>query len=343
MHLRTIVATLFVPALVILAQPSAAWAQADAQQLFADAQQRFDQRDYGAALPLFQKAFAASNSPNARLYVGRCLRALGRTVEAYDEMSATTREATKRAESDPKYGPTRDSAAAELALLTPLVGKVVIVWSGAKDAAITLDGKPVAADRVGEPITVMPGTHAVVVTPPGGKPIEQQTSVEGGQSRTVAISAQAEGAAGQTGGKGGPGGEEPGTQTSGGGVRIAGYAVTGLGVVGMVLFAVGGSQAKSKWTTLQDECGDVRCGDPAYADTIDSGKTWQTVANVSLGVGIAAIVGGVAMIIFGGPTEAEASAAEPAPNAKRERHPHWAVDFGPVPGVGGTVGLRATY
>ena len=343
MHFRTIVATLFAPALVVLAQPSVAWAQAgNAQQLFGEAQQRFDQRDYGAALPLFQKAYAASKSPNARLYVGRCLRALGRTVEAYDEMYATTREATKRAESDPKYGPTRDAAASELALLEPLVGKVVIVWSGAKGAAITLDKKPVPEDKIGEPVTVMPGEHVVLVTPPGGKAIEQRTNVEGGQTRTLAISAEGAGSGQPAGGKGAAGEGAPG-ETTGGGVRLAGYGVTALGVAGMVLFAVGASQSKSKFQTLKDECGDVRCTDPAYGDTIDSGKTWQTVANVSLGVGIAAIVGGVAMIIFGGPKEAEAPTADAPPTTAREREPHWAVDFGEVPGLGGTLGARVTY
>jgi hypothetical protein len=341
MHLRTVIATLIAPALVALAQASPAWAQADAQQLFADAQQRFDQRDYGGALPLFQQALEVSKSPNARLYVGRCLRALGRVVEAYDAMYATTREATKRAEADPKYGPTRDAAASELALLEPLVGKVVIAWSGAKSAAITLDGKAVAAEKVGEPVTVMPGEHVVVVTPPGGKAIEQKILVEGGQSRMVTI-----GPEGGTGpGKPGEGepSPEPAAESSGGVVRMAGYGVTALGVAGMVLFGVGASQAQGKWGQLEDECGAVRCADPAYADTIDSGKTWQTVANVSLGVGIAALAGGIAMIIFGGPSEPETPAAEPGATAARARQPRWAVDLGSVPGLGGTLGARASF
>jgi hypothetical protein len=87
-------------------------------------------------------------------------------------------------------------------------------------------------------------------------------------------------------------------------VRKAGFAVAGLGVAGMAVFGVTGFIAQNKFKTLEEECGSTRCTDIKYADVIDSGKTMALLANIGLGVGIAGIVGGGAMIIFGGSRQA---------------------------------------
>src|SRR5689334_2876510 len=103
-----------------LTVPSMAAAQtaavaADTREQFAAAQKLFEAKDFTGALPKFKELVDATGSPNARLYVARCLRELGRTAEAYDEMATTVRDATQRAEAETKYAPTRDAAAAEMA------------------------------------------------------------------------------------------------------------------------------------------------------------------------------------------------------------------------------------
>jgi hypothetical protein len=87
-------------------------------------------------------------------------------------------------------------------------------------------------------------------------------------------------------------------------VRIAGFVVAGLGVAGMGAFVGAGLAARSKFSTVESECGNTRCTDPKYGDVIDGGKALQTIANVGLGVGIAGIVGGALMIALGGPSKA---------------------------------------
>src|SRR5689334_9741906 len=66
---------------------------ASALERFEAAQKLFDQKRYAEALTLFRKVHEESASPNAHLMVGRCLLALGKTTEAYDELSATVKEA----------------------------------------------------------------------------------------------------------------------------------------------------------------------------------------------------------------------------------------------------------
>ena len=291
-------------AIVFMAEPAFAEpAQTDAKVEFKDGQKLFDAGRQADALPHFRNAFAASKSPNARLMIARCLIALGKTTEAYEEMATTTREATALAETDPKYARTRDAAAAEMALLERRIGKIVVALAepGA-GAAVTLDGAPLGAARLGVPVAVQPGTMTIEATHAGDKPVRREVTIGAGETKTVAIAFTSAGAAPPVAAMADT---PPVDATSqGGGVRIAGFIVAGLGVAGMGTFAGAGLAARSKFSSVESECGNARCTDPKYGSVIDSGKTLQTIANVGLGVGIGGLVGGALMIALGGPSKA---------------------------------------
>ncbi|MEO5726080.1 MAG: hypothetical protein ABI134_12500, partial [Byssovorax sp.] len=240
--------------------------------------------------------------PNARLMIARCLIALGKTAEAYEEMATTTREATARADTDPKYARTRDAAAAEMALLERRIGKIVVALAepGA-GAAVTLNGAPLSAERLGVPVAVQPGTMTIEATHAGDKPVRREITIGAGETKTVAIAFTSAAVPAVTTMPDTPPVE---ARPQGGGVRIAGFLVAGLGAAGMGAFIGVGLAAKSKFATVETECGNVRCTDPKYGSVIDSGKTLQTIANASLGAGIAGIVGGALMIALGGPSRA---------------------------------------
>lgn len=288
------------------AAPDDAKDKAAAQKRFDEAQRLFDARKYEEALALFREAYEASKSPNAHIMVGNCLVALGRSAEAYDAMAATMREAAKRAETEPKYAATRDSAAQQLAVLEPKVGKVVIVLAepGAS-ASVTLNGAPLAPERLGLPVAVEPGAIQVEATQAGGgRSARYEVTVGAGEAKTVAVvfkEPEKEPAK--------PPGPLDKGASQGGGVRTAGFAVAGLGVAGMAVFGVAGLMVHSKLSTLEDECGGARCSDPKYADVIDSGKTLALVTNIGLSVGLAGLAAGGLMIALGGPTRAPAATA----------------------------------
>lgn len=269
-------------------------------ELFDTANTLFAEKKYDAALLLFRKAYEQSQSPNAHLMIGKCLLAQNRLPEAYDELSATMREAAKRAETEPKYASARDAAAADLAPLEAKIGKVVItVVNAPADVRVLLGGVALANDKLGTPVAVMPGTIEVVAE---GMPKGTETrkeDIKGGETKAVIFSAEAAAVPPAT-----PSVDEQtptAADSTGGGVRKAGFAVLGLGVVGMGLFAFGGIQGNSKFATLEKECGGNRCTDPKYAELIDSGKTMDLLANVGLGVGAAGLVAGTIMVIIGGP------------------------------------------
>ncbi len=159
----------------------------DAAVTFEAAKKLYEARSYEKALALFQDAYATSKSPNARFFIARSLRELGRTPEAYDEMAATVREATALATSDPKYVPTRDSAAAELALLEAKVGRVVVAAPDAPGLEVTLNGKPVDRRRLSEVVAVAPGTVAIEARATGKAAVKREEKVTAGQLKTVSI------------------------------------------------------------------------------------------------------------------------------------------------------------
>ncbi|MEJ7733910.1 MAG: hypothetical protein WKG00_32540, partial [Polyangiaceae bacterium] len=302
---------------------SAVWAQpassgAAQREEFAAAQKLFDDKDYAGALPKFQKLVADTSSPNARLYVARCLRELGRLVEAYDQMSLTVKESMARAESEARYAQTRDAAASELVVLEARVGKLIVAITGSEDAKVTVDGKELPRNKLGTPVTVAPGTVTVVATAPGSTGMREKAEVKAGETKTVALNLGT-GTASSSAAPSGDGAarqtpdqpetpDEPGA-TRGGGVRTAGFVTAGVGVAGMVLFAVSAIAADNEFSTLEEECHGQRCTEDKYADTVDSGKTWDMLANVGLVVGIVGISAGTGMILFGGPKPAEGGTA----------------------------------
>ena len=313
-----------------------------AKEHFESGQALFDQKKYDAALVLFRQAYDETKSPNAHLMVARSLLALGRLAEAYDELLATMREAGARADTEPKYAAARDAAAAEIAPLEAKVAKLVVTFSGPPPAGarVTVNGTLLPAAKLGAAMALLPGTVEIVVEGLGPDPVKRTEKLGAGESRTVVLGPPApaktappavtgaprgSGVPADSGAPAPSGAPSSDVVTTGGTIRKAGFAVAGVGVAGMVLFGVGAAMGQSKMDQLQKECGGVRCTDPKYADVIDSGKTMDLLSTVGLGVGIAGLVGGAAMIVFGGPRAAASPAAAPPPNASLVLGPNGAM------------------
>lgn len=266
-------------------------------ELFNSANKLFGEKKYDAALLLFRNVYQQSQSPNAHLMIGKCLLALNRLPEAYDELSATLREAGKRAETEAKYADTRDAAATELAPLETKIGKIVITLVDAPaEANVRIGSREITKDKLGMPVAVTPGTVEIAVEGLAQGLVTRREEIKAGETKTIVLSNEL-----KTPPKGSSTDKPIPEATTGGVIRKVGFGVLGLGVVGMGLFAIGGIQSNAKFATLEKECGKTRCTDPKYADIVDSGKTLDLVANIGLGVGIAGVVAGTVMVIVGGP------------------------------------------
>jgi hypothetical protein len=292
--------------LILVVVLSGAAAAQSPDELFAQGQKAYDEGRFSEALPLFEQALSASGSPNARLYVARSLVKLGKNAQAYEQMNTALRDATTRAERESRYAETRDAAAAELALLEPKVGKLIVaVADEYVMPTVEVNGAPFTT--IGTPTAVEPGQVVVKATAPDKEPFEKTLEVAAGEIETVTVTFDAAG--GTAGGGDGDGGGGEDTTDGGkefGAIRAAGIAVGILGVGGLITFAVTGSMAREKFDQLETECVS-RCTNASYEEVIDEGKTLETVANVMAGVGGGLLVAGVLMVIFGGPSDDESA------------------------------------
>ena len=186
-------------------------------------------------------------------------------------------------------------------------------------AYITLNDKTLERERVGIPIAVTPGEVSAVAQLPDGKRVKRSVSVAAGATKTITLSVaasadpllpadpsdEADSVAPEDDRDEGPGWFSA--------TRGAGIAVAAVGVAGIVVFAVFNASADDKLAQLEAECGGQCPNEAKYTDLISEGETAETVAAIALGVGIASILAGTAMLIFGAPDDGEEIAIAPSP------------------------------
>jgi hypothetical protein len=295
------------------AAPEPSAAAASAEEEFEQAREAYHSGQFEPALQLLQQLYDETGSPNAHLFLARCHRELGNLIEAYQHMTLTVSEASAKTGEEERYAATRDAAARELAELSARVGLVtVLLTEQPKDVDVTVAGRSVASNRLGSPIPVDPGQVSVRVTAPGFEPVVRTLDVAAGENKALAISLSAkppdEPAAPEPPAPA-PKPPEASPEQPAPWVRTAGFFVAAVGVAGILTFAAAGATAEGKYSTLERECGDSRCTDPDMEDVVDSGRTFDTVANVGLIVGAAGLAIGGTMILLGWPSEGATRAA----------------------------------
>jgi hypothetical protein len=305
--------------LALTATASSALAQTPAQsKRFAAAQSRYEQGSFATAYEEFRSLAAETGSPNAEMYVARCLRELGRLPEAYEAMTVALHHATVKAETEPKYASTRNAAAADLALLEPKVGRVLVaVADPPAGLTVTVNGAPLPSDKLGVAVPAATGEVVVHLAAPGRANVERRLTLRGGELTTLTLALE--------GSSGGP----LDVPTRGGGGRIAGFAVLGLGVAGLATFAGAGVAANHRYASISAACGGMRCTNPSFTGPIEGGKQLDIAADIGLGVGLAGLAAGALLVAFGGPKAAGDAVRAAA----------WAAPSG-----GGTVfGVRGAF
>jgi hypothetical protein len=267
--------------------------KAAAQKAFTDALEKAKLGKHEEALAGFRASHEIVASPNSRLMIARELAALKRFGEAYREAVVAERLATEAAAIDPKYADAQKGATEDLAEFRAQVGFVKLDQRGIEDSEVVIGGRTLTKEEKAVPIAVDPGEVEVVVRSPRGQE-SRKVSVAAGAEASVTFVNEAA-----------PPPEKPkdaGVEKSmhpfdmGDGQRITGTALGGVGVVGMVLFGVFGGLHLSKFNDIEEQCGTGTC--PAnLEEEADTGRTYQTAANVSLVIGLVGLVAGAGLLI----------------------------------------------
>jgi hypothetical protein len=279
-----------------------------AQARFARGKELLAKKQYEEALAEFRASHEIVSSPNTRLELARCLRAMGRLVAAYAELGRTAVEAKELVGQDNRYQRAFDSATAERAEIQPQLGFVALtIQNPADDTKVTVGGEEIRRAAWAEPAPVAAGSADVVVETPGHAPVTRTVTLTAGQKTALTIDAQSGALLGST--PPAPPPEPPRPEPTSSPLRPWAYVAGGVGAAGLATFVITGIMARSTYNDLDNACHGGPCP-PDKSGEISSGKTQQTVANVALGFGIAGAAAGTVLFVLSLPkTSASSSAA----------------------------------
>jgi hypothetical protein len=281
-----------------------------AQTRFARGRELFSQSQFAAALEAFRGSMEIVSSPNARLYIARCLREMGNLGVAYNEFVRAVAEARDAAREDPKYQKTAEAAEEERKALAAKVGFVsVVVAHGADNTVMRVAGEEIPRARWNEPIAVAAGRAEVSVETPSKPPQTLAVDVTAGQTRTLNFDAEGTTPVAQPPPPPPP--PPPPAEDDDSGrksARTAAFVAAGVGVVGLATFAIFGAMSNSKYNDLKSACNGGPCPASRQGD-IDTGKRDQRIANVALVFGVLGAGAAVTLFILSQPKKSQAPAA----------------------------------
>lgn len=262
----------------------------DPKARFTEATKLYKAGRLAEALPAFEALASETASPNAALYVGHCLKGLGKLADAYRAFEGSARGAGN----EERYAETRSAALSELAELGLRVGKLVVSPVETPEGLLVkLDGASLDPAAFGVHRVLEPGEHQVEAEAPDHDPIVQTIRLEGGETRTVTLYLKRREAAPAP-----PPPPSPARDTHTA-LKVGGFVAAGVGTVGLATFVVAGLGAQGVHDELEAECGKVPCLDAKHRDDADRGHSLQTVANVGLVVGIVGAAASGALFYFG--------------------------------------------
>jgi len=267
----------------------------------------FEAQKLPEALALFRESYAIVASPNSHLMIARVLAKMGKNADAYNELEATIREADLAASKSDKYKKTAQTARSERDELKAKVGFLVV----GVDANFSVGGRRLGADEIGRTLVVEPGSTEVVLRTAAGTEEHRRVDVPAGQEIRVAIAPPTP----ATPTAPAPAAPCPppvqSSPATGIDQRLLAGVAGGIGIVGLATFAVFGTLDQKKYSDLESKCPNGICSRSLAGDA-ETGRTYQTLANVGLGVGVVGIATGL-VLIFTAPhppkTEKSARAA----------------------------------
>lgn len=278
-----------------------------ARELAVTGAEAYDKQDYVTALERFQRAEALFRAPSISVMLARCLARVGRVVEAVDKYEETRRtrvepnspEAFQRAVAE---------ANAEIDAVKARVARLELKLPSDAPAGVEvrLDDKPVQPALLGVDIPIDPGPHRVVARAPGRAVYSQQLSMADGARQELEIvldplappsPSQPADASSTTSGARPP--VLAIALLSGGGLAIAGGAITGFIALGHK-------------SDLDRSCTPA-CPASMQGD-IDAFRLNRTLSYVGFGVGLAAVGVGTYFLLHRSPSGSELR-AQLSPNS----------------------------
>lgn len=300
--------------------------RASARLLIEQAEKKAADKEYAAAIDLFVKAFTLIPAPTIRLAQARVEAQAGHLIEAQQHLLEAARSSPQSGE-PPPWASARQIAATEAEALQARIPSVEITVSPSDSSTtILVDGRTIAAGRLGIPRALDPGRHAIHVEVSGFEPADREVTLREGERQTMeivmspvarapvaappvietpaleatpeSVSASAPPASGTSGSNGGSGR-----------LAIVGFTVAGIATV---VGTAAGIASLVSVGDIKSQCNGKSC--PAYLENdADRAKRLGTVSTISFVLAGGALVFGIVALMRGG--AAQSSGTSPAPRS----------------------------
>ena len=277
-----------------------------AQKTFDAASKLYDGKHFEQALTAFRASYQILSSPNSHLMVARCLRELGRNVDAYREFEAVRVEAEQKGE---RYESANRAAREEGDEVKQRVALLTIrVTDPPEGLVVKVGGTPVEAGKLGTPLPMDPGNAVITAEAPNGASAHAEVALAAGAAPEVTLTLAMPEAPQQPAVVA----ESPKVSTSpppeshASSLRPWAYVSGGVGVAGLATFAIFGSMSNSKYSSLKSDCAAGQCP-PGRQSDIDAGKRDQLIANVGLALGVVGVGLGTTLFILSSGSKSEST------------------------------------
>jgi hypothetical protein len=155
---------------------------------FDEGRRALDEGRFEDALYAFQRSHALLPSPNSRLMAARSLRALGRLVEAREELWRAQAEAAARVEAEPRYQAALLAAESESAELDAVLARVRLRVEGASAPyVVRANERTVDLEALGGSFWVAPGRVHVEVASTDDRVGSATLDAQAGQALELSV------------------------------------------------------------------------------------------------------------------------------------------------------------
>jgi tetratricopeptide (TPR) repeat protein len=256
------------------------------------------------ACPLFEESQRLEPGSGTLLALALCHEGEGKTATAWVELRAALAAAEKDGRAD-RAAFVRQRLSELEPRLVRMVVEVPPPVAARPGLRVSRNGVPLGPAAWGVAAPVDPGEHRIEATAEGAAPWARTVVAEarGGELRVTVGPLEsprpplAEAARGPTA------------------VQVGGIVAGSAGLIAIGVGGYFGLRAIDKSGEAEDRCSTERCTDPEGVRLSEEAIDAANVANVTIGVGLAAVAAGVLMIVLGGEGDSDAAAAvlRPAP------------------------------
>ncbi len=291
-------------------------ARAAARAIGYEAVEAYEAGDFATALEKFERAYGVLEAPSLGLYSARCMRELGRLVDAAERFNDVTRLSLERFGTGQRrtiQAEAQAAAAKERVELLLRIPKLEIRLSNAPAGTrVEVGGRVVPESLVGAAWPVDPGEHVIRVEWGAASSREVTVRVAEGETREVSLDLEVRAPAPPVESSSAPSpapeapaparvaspaeDRPPPSTTSGRGHRIAGWTTLSLGGAGLLLGGITGRLAIAKDDELGRRCTNAGCP-PQVASDIDTYDRLRLMSTAGLVVGAIGAAAGLTLVL----------------------------------------------